>query len=411
MSEGASLAKSKKLIPTLLKWVLIVLFVSAISYLTHLCDKWSEYHNRGSSPDIDVGPWGNLQSWTIRLEQPQEYTGFASLENKPTLWHFGTLSPEQVANMMSQCGISPEDAVRIIRQCRLPSESGIVLRPDERTLLSLSPDVRSRLYRELAKDPANRFQATPYMIPGGDPSPLFNEHHTSDAEAISQMKKLSYQRNGFTYFSDPEVVFSHLKTQEEQREFKQALTGERVVMARLLIRKDEDIDKAINYWALSMPDVKIKDIRPLFEAEKSLPEGGSISLLYLLPPLARQKLYTSPLPPEVSGQKMPDCHWTALNFFNSAPDPRMADNEFASKYIQENYYQIAKPGVGGDLVLLLDDNNRVIHSSVYVASDLVFTKNGVNYAQPWVLMHEKDMIGHFSGVDPVKVAYFRRKGI
>jgi len=411
MSEASSLTKSKKLIPTPFKWVLLILLVSAVSFLTHLGDKWFEHHNRGTAPDIDAGPWGNLQSWTIRLEQPQEYTGFESLENKPTLWHFGTLSPEQVANLMSQCGISPEEAVTMIQQFRVPSAPGVVLQPDEKTLFSLSPEVRSRLYRELAKDPANRLQASPYLIPNGDPSILFNDHHASDAEAVTQMKKLCYQRNGFTYFSDPEVVFAHLKTEEEKREFKQALTGESVVLARLLIRKDEDIDKAINYWALSMPGVKIKDIRPLFEAEKSLPEGGSLSLLYLLPPLARQKLYTSPLPSEVSGQKMPDCHWTALNFFSANPDPRMADNEYASKYIQENYYQIAKPGVGGDLVLLLDDNNRVIHSSVYIASDLVFTKNGINYAQPWVLMREKDMIGHFSGVDPVKVAYFRRKGI
>jgi hypothetical protein len=411
MSEASSIIKSKKLILTPFKWVFLILLVSAASFLTHLGDKWVENHNRGTAPDIDAGPWGNLQSWTIRLEQPQEYTGFESLENKPTLWHFGTLSPEQVATLMSQCGISPEEAVTMIQQFRVTSAPGVVLQPDEKSLFSLSPEVRSRLYRELAKDPSNRFQASPYLIPKGDPAIIFNDHHASDAEAIAQIKKLCYQRNGYTYFSDPEFVFSHLKTEEEKREFKQALTGESVVMARLLIRKDEDIDKAINYWALSMPGVKIKDIRPLFEAEKSLTEGGSISLLYLLPPLARQKLYTSPLPPEVSGQKMPDCHWTALNFFSANPDPRMADNEYASKYIQENYYQIAKPGVGGDLVLLLDDNNRVIHSSVYIAADLVFTKNGINYAQPWVLMREKDMIGHFSGVDPVKVAYFRRKGI
>jgi hypothetical protein len=411
MSEASSLTKSKKLIPTPFKWVLLILLVSAVSFLTHLGDKWVEHHNSGTAPDIDEGPWGNLQSWTIRLEQPQEYTGFESLENKPTLWHFGTLSPDQVVTLMSQCGISQEEAVKMIQQFRVPSTPGVVLQPDEKTLFSLSPEVRDRLYRQLAKDPANRFQASPYLIPNDNPSILFNDHHASDAEAIAQIKKLCYRRNGFTYFSDPEFVFSRLKTEEEKLQFKQALTGESVVLARLLIRNGEDVDKAINYWSLSMPGVKIKDIRPLFEAETSLPNGGSVSLIYLLPPLARQKLYTSPLPPEVSNQKMPDCHWTALNFFSANPDPRMSDNDFASKYIQENYYQIAKPAVGGDLVLLLDDSNRVIHSSVYIASDLVFTKNGINYAQPWVLMHEKDMIGHFSAIDSVKVAYFRRKGI
>jgi len=402
---------STKQTPSKRWWIMLLLIVAVFMALTNRIDKWLEMHRRGSSPDLDCGSWGNLQSWTIRLEQPQEYAVFESLENKRTTWHFGTLSPDQVVTLLTQCGISPEAAGAIIKKFRLPSQPGVVLQPDEETLFSLSPDVRSRLYRELAKDESNRFQANPYLIPKGDPWIIFNDHHSSDAEAVRLMKKLCYQRNGFTYFSDPEVVFARLKTPEAQRDFKQSLTGENVVLARLLIRKDEDIDKAINYWALSMPGVAIKDVRPMFEAEKSLPDGGSISLLYLLPPLARQKLYTSPLPPEVSGQKMPDCHWTALNFFNANPDPRMADNDFASKYIQENYYQIAQPGIGGDLVLLLNDNNRVIHSSVYIASDLVFTKNGINYAQPWVLMHEKDMVAHFSALDPVKVAYFRRKGI
>ncbi len=68
------------------------------------------------------------------------------------------------------------------------------------------------------------------------------------------------------------------------------------------------------------------------------------------------------------------------------------------------------PGVPGDLVLLLDNQNKVIHSAVYIADDIVFTKNGINFAQPWVMMHEKDMVGHFSGLNPVRVAYFRKRG-
>jgi hypothetical protein len=155
----------------------------------------------------------------------------------------------------------------------------------------------------------------------------------------------------------------------------------------------------------------MKDLRPLFESQERLPGGGSVSILYLLPPLAREKLFTSPLPPVPGQERLPDCHWTALNFFNSNPDPRMSDNDYAARQISENYYQVASPGIAGDLVLLLDDANRVIHSSVYIAGDVVFTKNGINYAQPWVLMHEKDLIGTFSAINPVKVAYFRRKGI
>lgn len=89
----------------------------------------------------------------------------------------------------------------------------------------------------------------------------------------------------------------------------------------------------------------------------------------------------------------------------------MSDNGYASQFIQNNYYEVAKPGIAGDLVLLVNPSGQVVHSAVFLADDLVFTKNGINYAQPWILMHIKDMQGNFSALEPVKVAYFRRKGI
>ena len=379
--------------------------------ITHLIDKRSEYFRRGTAPSVISGPWGDLQTWDIRLEQPLEYSGFEVMEGGTPGWCFGTRSPADVLQCLRNCGMSQELAAHLVRDCSLPGRAETVIKPDEKTLLSISPDVRSSLYRELAQIPSNKRQASPYCIPGGDVSALFQMKRDSDPKAIALVSKLCYRRNGFTYFSDPEVVYSHLDSAVEREEFKQALTGQNVVMARLLIRPDTDIGKPLNYWGLSMPGVRMKDLRSLLEAQRNLREGGSVSILYFLPPLAREKLFTSPLPPESSSGKMPDCHWTALNYFNQDPDPRMSDNDYASRYISENYYEIAKPGIAGDLVLLLDRQSRVVHSSVYLAADIVFTKNGISYAQPWVLMRERDMIGSFSALDPVKVVYFRRKGI
>lgn len=392
-----------------LRWIyLLPLLVLAI-VLTHWVDRTFELSKRGTPPDVSAGPWGDLQIWSIRLEQPIEYAGFESLEGKSSTWHFGSLQPDQINRLLLQCGVEEGLATHLLRSSSVVN-GVVVLHPDEESILALPPEVRSKLYRELANDPANKWQASPYLIPHGDVKALFNEKRSTDAKALTLMSRLCYKRNGFTYFSDPEIIFSHLQGDQEKSEFKQALTGQSVVLARLLLRKGTDIDKPLNYWALSMPNVLLKDLRPFFEAQQSLPDGGSISLLYLLPPMAREHLYTTPLPPKDGSAKLPDCHWTALNFFNPEPDPRLADNDYATHYLQEHYYQVAQPGLAGDLVLLLDDHNRVIHSSVYLAADLVFTKNGVNYAQPWVLMHEKDMAGHFSALDPVKVAYFRRKG-
>jgi hypothetical protein len=275
----------------------------------------------------------------------------------------------------------------------------------------MKPEVRSLLYATLASIPGNRFQANPYYISGNDPVSLFGSRSKLAEHVLPVMRKLCYRRNGFTYFSDPEAILAILSSEEERREFLGNITSQHAVFMRLLLRPDSDIDKPLNYWGLSMSGVPLKDLRPLFEAQRELSAGGSVSILYLLPRLAREKLFTSPLPPSSGQERLPDCHWTALNFFSSSPDPRMGDNDYAAGFISENYYQVAKPGIAGDLVLLMDDRNRVIHSSVYIAGDVVFTKNGINYAQPWVLMHEHDLVGTFSGLNPVKVAYFRKKGI
>jgi hypothetical protein len=185
------------------------------------------------------------------------------------------------------------------------------------------------------------------------------------------------------------------------------LTYQTAVLARLRLRPDSDVDKLLGYWG-AMPGVRTKDLRPLLDSIKKTPEGGTISLLYFLPPFARERLYTFPLPAEADDVKM-DCHWTAMNFFNDTPDPRFQDNAYASNFIKENCYQIGKPSKVGDLVFLLNNKNEVIHSAVYIAEDLVFTKNGINFAQPWILMRIPNLREVFTVGEEPKVAYYRRK--
>jgi hypothetical protein len=370
-----------------------------------------EHFKRGTPPDVHSGPWGDIQSWNVRIEQPLEYVGFEKASGDGPYWNFGPVTPESVSQTLRDSGYSEAQVSTLISGARRLQDGSVVVSPSPELVSALDGTNRSKLYLRLAANPANRFQNSPYHISDGKVEKLFDEKFDSNSEAVGLMKSLLYERNGFTYFSDPEVVLKVLKTREERLKFLQSLTSQNVVMLRLLVRPDTDIDKPLNYWCLGMPGVLMKDLRSLLEAQQRLPEGGSISILYLLPPLARERLFTSPLPPDGGGSKLPDCHWTALNFFRAEPDPKLADNDYASDFIVKNFYEIARPGICGDLVLLLDQQNRVVHSSVYIADDIVFTKNGINYAQPWVLMHEKEMIGAFSALEPVKVAYFRRKGI
>jgi hypothetical protein len=157
-----------------------------------------------------------------------------------------------------------------------------------------------------------------------------------------------------------------------------------------------------------MPNVRFTDIRPMLEALKQLPDGGTVSLLYLLPKFARERLYTFPLPPQPGDPTM-DCHWTTFNFSNETPDNRFNDPAFAVEYIQKNYYQIAAPSQYGDILLLMNDKNEIKHSATYLADDLVYTKNGNNYRQPWMLMRIPDLLATYPNTPPMKAIYMRRK--
>ena len=377
----------------------------------HLYDHSVELKLRGTPPIISDGPWGRLYEWNIRVEQPVEYIGFDQTQGGTPLWNFDGMSEPNVRSLLLACGCSEYQIERLLKSRLASIQGSFVLKPDEETLLSLDSAVRSRLYLELSKNQANKYQVTPYFIPNTNiENLLVTDQYENKGIIISLLRKLSYERNGYVYFSDPELVLKHLHSPKERLEFLKTMSGVSGVLTRLMITPDSDLDKIANYWML-VSGVRAKDIKPLLEAEKSLPNGGNLSVIYLLPQLARENLFRTPLPSDGKSLNQPDCHWSALNFFSSSPDPRMLDNTFASRFIIENYYQVAEPSLPGDLVLLLNKANKVVHSSIYLADDIVFSKNGFNYAQPWVLMREKVMVGYFSALEPVKAVYFRRKNL
>lgn len=389
-------------------WITVV--VGAV-LLIHVIDGMIERNDEGTKPIIRSGAWGDLQEWDILLEQPSEYVGFERTTTKGPFWVFGTLTPQAIRSILDSSGCTEEQSLSLLSSRVEGTGSVVVLNPDDKTLLSLSPETRSKLYLALAANPSNRWQDHPFFVADGSVEKAFYRISGAFDSVIPMIKELVYKRNGFSYFSDPEVVLRKLPSDEARMDFLQALTAQNVVLLQLLIRPKSDIDKPLYYWAPSMTGVTFKDVAPLLKAMRREEHGGAVSVIHFLPPLAREKLFTSLVPPKQQNSPIPDCHWTALNFFLEKPDPRMADNSYASRYIQDHYYQVATPAIPGDLVLVMNAAGEVLHSSVYIADDIVFTKNGVNYAQPWVFMRMKRMQGIFSALEPTVMAYFRRNGL
>ena len=149
------------------------------------------------------------------------------------------------------------------------------------------------------------------------------------------------------------------------------------------------------------------------DAEKialaKVPGGGSVTISYLLPPFARLRLYTFANPATDPAAARENCYWTAMNFFNETPDPRFLDLGTTVQVLATDYLKTESLPTYGDLIALNDGAGELIHLCVYLADGVVFTKNGSDYLQPWVLMKIPDMMKYYSAKKSVKLTVYRAK--
>lgn len=357
--------------------------------------------------NVHTGPWGSLLTRDIQLERPAEYLTDEVTEPQPQKWMFSGMKAESVKQFMVQHGLADSQVAEAFSpESFTETSAGTQLVPSGKFLLSLTPEQRYKFYSAMAGAGVNLYLDFPYIFPGDEFEGVCADSrlHPDD---VALLKQLVYPNGAAQQLADYQFLLGEIPTVERRVKLTQALSRQSAVLARLAIQPDTDIDKIAAYWG-RMPTVRFTDIRPLMESIKQLPGGGNISLLYLLPKFARERLYTFPLPSQAGDPTM-DCHWSTFNFCNDPPDNRFNNPTYAVEYIRKNFYQIAAPSLYGDIVLLMNDKQEVKHSAVFIADDIVFTKNGNNYRQPWMLMRIPDLLATYPATPPMKVIYMRRK--
>jgi hypothetical protein len=356
---------------------------------------------------VHVGPWGELVTRDVSLERPVEYLTEEVALPQPEIWTFTGRKPEAVKTLLQRNGLSaPQVATLFATGGVTENNSGTVLQPAADFLLSLSPETRHQLFTGLAGLNVNLYIDYPYIFPGGSLDEIYLDPRLQPDD-VELLKHLIYANGNARQLSDYQTLLCKIPTVERRTALTRALSRQSAVFAGLVIKPDTDVDKLAAYWS-NVPNVRFTDIRPLVDALKALPEGGNLSLFYLLPKFARDRLYTFPLPPQ-PGEPTMDCHWTTFNFSNETPDNRFNDPDYAVRYIQKNYYPIAAPSLYGDILLLMNDKNEVKHSAVYLADNIVYTKNGNNFRQPWMLMRIPDLLATYPNTPPMRPIYMRRK--
>ncbi len=290
--------------------------------------------------------------------------------------------------------------------CLLEQSGVIHILPPIPDLEALTAVQRSSIYATLAQWEVNTFHKDPVFITGGD-AREFLRNTDIEADHAAWFERMCYRRGHVLCFSDVRALLSRARSDSEVRRLFKLCSRTRTLVARLRLTPETDYDSLTAYWSKGG---RRKDVLTMLKSVAEAPGAEHLDLIHMLPPLPRKLLYSYPPLELAMHGRMPDCHWTSLNFFNYEPREYYIDTRLASSHVIENFAPVDAPYRFGDVLFFLEGPTlQALHSCVFVADDIVFTKNGDNAANPWVLSHLEDLRQVYLSGSGGYVQGYRRK--
>jgi len=351
------------------------------------------------------GPWGELEVHTVYLAAPNALLAAVAKPNSVTRWTFEQTTEQSVRELLAKMGVSSGTVTRLFSSGRAQvSGNTIALHPEIEVLKALSPEVRSALYAELAKSAANEYQRDPVYVLGGN-----IDEWLTDAELNEEQKMLFrhlvWRRGEAIVFSDIAALLALEKNSDEVLNVFRTVTRVRSLIVELKLPLKAERKQFLDYWAAGQVDApRLTFINAI--ASRRAPQ--TVDITHFLPSLMRQRAYTFPEMELGLKGRFPDCHWTSLNFFNITPKDYFLDTRLAAAHLLENYTAVDAPYHFGD-VLCFIDNGEGLHTCVYVADDIVMTKNGDSILAPWVLMTIADVQSIYRRTSSTRIQAYRLK--
>ncbi|HTQ50794.1 MAG TPA: hypothetical protein VMJ12_08785 [Candidatus Acidoferrales bacterium] len=339
------------------------------------------------------GPWGDLEYARISLEPPDEFVPADANFFGATHWFFEGYTPATLAAFFGQCGLPPAQLAELTNAAAWSEKTdGVLVLPGDDLVLALDEPARQKIYSVLAKSQENTLHLWPFKSRSDNLENWFGDAGLSDG-TLALLKKLVYRRGECLCFSDISVVYPRIARDDERRRLIKRLARTRTLLMKLHVTPNSNVDALADYWAKGRRN---KDIVALLDSLTNTPGGMTIDVAHLLPAFARKYLYTFPTPPaDLASTKWPDCNWTAFNFFRDQPDDRFYDFDVCGNDLVQNYTKV-REATFGDLIVFYRPDGFPIHVVVYIADDIVFTKNGSSTFHPWTLMKWDDLISDYT---------------
>lgn len=342
----------------------------------------SSYHQ--SSP----GPWGQLEYFYTFLDSPDSHFD-KLLRQRTTQWVFP--------------GDQASDVVPVFERLEVPLPDGegkwvtmggmTFVQPTCDYLNRLTPEETVRVQKEILSSAGNLSRLNEFVIERGDYR-QFTEGLGIPDDLIEWTEARLFRTGEKTLFASTCHALERIADESLRLRYLKSLARCRALFARLRVRAGDDL-VAISRWWSAGPN-RTRSL-PLLEAALATRGVDTVDLLHLLPPVPRRLLNTYALERDRLHQMSPDCYWAAMNFFEPTASSRYLDENIPrSYYFTDRFFEVEPPYEFGDVLLLVDlENDRFIHSYVYIADDIVYTKNGSGKFFPYVLMKQGDMMTRY----------------
>lgn len=366
-------------------------------------------HSRNERPavlnPVQHQPWGDFEYTKLPLEEPREFLPDTARPLGAPRWFFGVESRKQIVDLFNASPLTDDQKTELLDPHNWQTVSnGFYVLPPPKVVLEMTQPARERIYGVLDDYPANSLQCHPFRFPAGGVEDWLADTGLGP-EQSALFRRLLYTQGDSLCFCDGAILQGLFSPADFSRLVK-ALYGERTFLMKLRITPETDIDALIQYWDLSG---NARAVRPLLESLAHLPGGGSINVSALLPNFARSHLYTYANPAVDAAAPLENCMWTAMNFFNDKPDDRFLNPSYVQSTLASDFYPVTCPPRFGDLIAVRSATGGMIHLCVYLADEVVFTKNGRDSIDPWVLMKMPDMLAWYQTKNSRQVTVLRSK--
>ncbi len=356
-----------------------------------------------------AGPWGELEAVRFVSEAPEDLVS-RFLEFDAGVWCFHDMTAEKLTQLLRSAGVAEGWVEQLIKSSNVDmTGTGMLVRPSEESLMALTPESRSVIYKVLATDARNYIHSDPFRYDAHLVDEWLGDSHLP-APALEMVKKLMYYQGHTALFADIGPVLRTLPKEEDKIQMLQTLTRKPSLLLRLNIHPDTDVSKLIDYWGRGA--ARRKEVTPLLESLSKVSGGTALNVSLLLPKFPRRLIYTYP-DAAAEGKDISsryDCHWSTMNFNNDPPDDRFTEGAYVLKVLSEDYDVVTDNTYRfGDLIFLNKSPTEGIHSCVYIADDIVFTKNGASLLSPWTLSRLSDVVAYYEIQNAVEVKVYRKK--